>query len=437
MTPLNRFHSVFGLAILVAGSIPAFSQQPGRGGGATGTTTVPGGPGVTPPGTTPPGRGNIPGNNPPNTLPNNPNDQNRFPEMQRPIFLSGKVILSDGTPPPAEVVIERVCNGNPRAEAYTDSKGRFSFQLGQNQGVLQDASMGSAGAGGIGGYGTQGGTFGNDRTGGGLGGASRGGGFSERDLMGCEIRAALPGFRSDVVNLSGRRAFDNPDVGTIVLHRLANVEGVTISAVSLQAPKDAKKAYDKGHDLLKKKKAPEAEKELEKAVQLYPKYSTAWFELGQIREGKNDIEGARKAYAQALAADPKFINPYRQLAGISFKEQNWQDVADTTARLIKLDPVDFPDAFFYHSVANYYLKNYDAAEKSAREAQKLDTRNRMPKTNQLLGVILAEKQDYAGAAEQIKKYLTFLPAGQEAETAKKQLSELEKMTAGPKPAPEP
>src|SRR5262249_11755952 len=130
------------------------------------------------------------------------------------------------------------------------------------------------------------------------------------------------------------------------------------------------------------------------------------------------------------------INPYRQLAGMSFKEQNWQDVADTTTRLIKLDPVDFPDAYFYNSVANYYLKNYDAAEKSAREAPKLDTRNRMPKTNQPLGVILEENQDYAGAAEQIKKYLTFLPAeGQETEMAKKQLTELEK--AAPKPAPEP
>src|SRR5262245_59985749 len=436
MCRLNRFHTMFGLAVLIAGSIPVLSQQPGQGGGATGTTTTPGGVGGPPPGTTTPGRGNVPGNNVPNTFPN-PNDQNRFPEMQRPIFLSGKVVLDDGTPPPTEVVIERVCNGNPRAEAYTDSKGRFSFQLGQNQGILQDASMSSAGVGDLGGYGNQRGGFGNDRTSGGFGGVSRGG-ISERDLMGCEIRANLAGFRSDVVNLSGRRAFDNPDVGTIVLHRLANVEGVTISAVSLQAPKDAKKAYDKGRDLLKKKKVPEAEKELEKAVELYPKYSTAWFELGRIREGKNDTEGARKAYGQALAADPKFINPYRQLAGMSFKEQNWQDVADTTTRLIKLDPVDFPDAFFYNSVANYYLKNYDAAEKSAREAQKLDTRNRMPKTNQLLGVILAGKQDYAGAAEQIKKYLTFLPAeGQETETAKKQLTELEKMTGAPKPTPEP
>jgi len=214
---------------------------------------------------------------------------------------------------------------------------------------------------------------------------------------------------------------------------MGNVEGVTISATSLAAPKDAKKAFEKSRDLLKKKKTPEAEKELEKAVEIYPKYSVAWYDLGRLRESRNDVEGARKAYAASLAADAKFVKPYHQLAGLSMKEQKWQDVADTTGRIIKLDPVDYPDAYFYNSVANYYLKNYDAAEKSVREAQKLDARNRMPKTNQLLGVILAEKQDYTGAAEQIKKYLTFLPEGQEAETAKKQLMELEKITSNTAP----
>jgi len=150
-----------------------------------------------------------------------------------------------------------------------------------------------------------------------------------------------------------------------------------------------------------------AEKELEKAVQLYPKYAVAWFELGRIRESRNEVESARKAYGEALGADAKFVKPYHQLAGLSLKEQNWQDVADTTGRLIKLDPVDYADAYFYNSVANYYLKNLDAAEKSVREAQKLDTRNQMPKTNQLLGVILAEKQDFAGAAE--NRYSIFGP----------------------------
>ena len=173
----------------------------------------------------------------------------------------------------------------------------------------------------------------------------------------------------------------------------------------------------------------EAQKELSKAVELYPKFASAWFELGRVYERRDHVAEAREAYAKSIAADGNFVNPYERVYLLAAKESQWQDVADTTSRLIKLDPVDYADAYFYNSVANYYLKNYDAAEKSAREAQKLDTRNQMPKTNQLLGVILAEKQDFAGAAENIKKYLTFLPEGKEAENAKKQLIELEKMTA--------
>src|SRR6266404_1333482 len=156
MTRLIQLHTVLGLAIGIAGLVtPGFSQQ--RGAPTTGPT-VPAGTGT---GTTTPGRPTVPTN--PNTIPNpndpnNPNNQNnRFPDQQRPIFISGKVMLDSGTPPGDSVVIERVCNGNPRAEAYTDSKGRFSFQLGQNQGVMQDASMSSSGrGGGFGDYGNQG-----------------------------------------------------------------------------------------------------------------------------------------------------------------------------------------------------------------------------------------------------------------------------------------
>ena len=352
----------------------------------------------------------IPGNNPNNTNPNYPNNTNtntqtnRFPDQTRPIFLSGKVMLDDGTPPPESVTIEKVCNGNPRAQAYTDSKGRFSFQLGQTQGVMQDAErrfwrhLGGLRRDGKFPANGNGGRIGNQSA---VWAAPTSGGMNRpMDLSGCEIiRANLPGFRSDSISLASRRVFDNPDLGTIILHRMANVEGVTISAVSLLAPKDAKKAFDKGRDLLKKDKDPEAEKEFDKAVQIYPKYSTAWFQLGLLKEKQNDSAGARKDYAQALAADPKFLNPYHQRAGISFKEKNWQEVSDTTKRLVSLDPVDYPDAYFYNAVANYYLKNFDEAEKSAREAQKLDAAaHRMPQVRARLleARCLAEKQDYAG-----------------------------------------
>ena len=338
--------------------------------------------------------------------------------MRRPIFLSGKVVMDDGTPPPDSVIIERVCNGVARPEGYTDSKGRFSFELGRNSHILADASVGSAD-----------GSFpretGGSRQPSGFGNPM--GGVSERDLIGCELRASLPGFRSDVVMLTGRRLFDNPDVGAIILHRLGNVEGTTISLTSLKAPKDAKKAFEKGRDLVRKKKPEKAQKELEKAVGLYPEYAAAWYELGRAMEMQNNAESAKNAYSKALAADAKFVSPYLQLADMAAREGKWQEVADTTERVVKLNPMSFPVAHFYNAVANYNLKNLDAAENSAREALKLDTQHRFPKIDHVLGVILAQKGNFTAAAEHMKGYLKLVPDASDAEMVKKQLTELERL----------
>ena len=342
--------------------------------------------------------------------------QQQFPDMQRPIFLSGKVVLDDGTAPPEPVVVERVCNGQPRPEGYTDSKGRFSFQLGQNMGMIPDASVGSA-ADSMGGFGSTSGSFGRSRT-----------GVTERDLMGCELRATLPGFRSDVVNLAGRRLMDNPDVGTIVLRRLGNVEGTTISATTLQAPKDARKAFEKATEALRKKKTDEAQKNLEKAVQLYPQYATAWYELGALYQQQNNAAQAREAYGKSLAADAKFMKPYLQLALLAAQEQKWQEVADTTDRLLALDAYDYPRAWFFNAVANFNLRKIDAAEKSIRQGLKLDTQHSIPKLNHLLGIILFNKQDFTGASEHLRSYLQHAPNAQDADTVRKQLAELDKVT---------
>jgi len=419
----HRLRIALGLAIgLAFVALPAMCQRPGGGGGGAG-----GGAG-TPGGTT------TGGGRPTTTLPNPTNPtidrtQGPYGDLQnRPIFLTGKVQLDDGTPPPEPVVIERVCNGTPHAEGYTDSKGHFNFQVGQNTAMMQDASYGSILDAGLGSTGMANNPGSAQQTVGG----SRTPQPTERDLMGCELRAALPGFRSDVVNLSGRRAFDHPEVGTIILHRMANVEGTTISATTLQAPKDARKAYDKAREEILKSKPADAQKNLEKAVAIYPQFAAAWFELGRLHERKNEIPEARKCYSQALAADARFVSPYLTLALLSARDKNWQNVADETSRLVQLNPVDFPQAFFYNSVANYNLGKFDAAEASAREAQKLDAAHRMPKVEHILGEILYEKKDYAGAAEQMRNYLRLAPDAADAGQVKLQLSELEKHSGEPK-----
>jgi tetratricopeptide (TPR) repeat protein len=340
-------------------------------------------------------------------------------------------MLEDGSVPSEPITIERLCGASTPTEGYTDSKGYFGIQLGNEQGVFQDATQ-SGSPSGFGQPGYQGGSMGS------MGGSMSSMGTSGMGgsrYMNCELRAKLAGFRSQTVSLATRRPMDPPDIGTILLHRIAPTEGSVISAVSLRAPKDARKAFDKGQDALKKHKTDDAEADFQKATAAYPEYATAWYELGKIQLGKGQAGDARKSFDAALEADPKFVNPYLEISLMALQAHKWDELADVTNRAVQLDPFDYPQAFFFNAVANYNLQHIDAAEKSAREAQRLDTRHQYPKTDQLMGVILAQKQDYTGAAEQLKNYLRFSPGASDAPSVRTQLEQIEKLTAQNPPAP--
>ena len=75
------------------------------------------------------------------------------------------------------------------------------------------------------------------------------------------------------------------------------------------------------------------------------------------------------------------------------------------------------------------MRRFDAAEKSALEAERLDTRHQFPKNSHLLGMVLAMKKDYAGAAERFKTYLKFAPTADDVAKVRQQLAEVEKITA--------
>src|SRR5438105_1111189 len=327
------------------------------------------------------GAGRQPGNLP--TFPDR-GTQQQIPEISRPIYLSGSVRLSDGTTPPVNVVIERVCNGVIRPEAYTDSKGNFSFMVGgQNSAVFADASVSVPT---INGPGPQ-------------------SGINERSLTGCEIRANLPGFLSDSIILGFRGPLDDPEIGIIHLQRLANVEGYTFSITTALAPKDARKAYEKGVENMKKKKWADAEKELTKAVEMYPKYAVAWYELGRALQQLKKFDDANHAHLEAIKNDSKFISPYAELAMMAATQQKWDDVDQYTAQMLKLNPYVVPEIYFYSAVANYNLHKMDIAERRARDGAKNDAQHRVPRLNHLLGLILAQKQEYKDAAENMRLYL--------------------------------
>jgi tetratricopeptide (TPR) repeat protein len=219
---------------------------------------------------------------------------------------------------------------------------------------------------------------------------------------------------------------DNPDIGTIFLRRRANVEGLSISATSALAPKDAQKALEKGRADEAKKKLPDAEKELQKAVTIYPKYAAAWLELGNVQAQQKNMEAARNSYEQALTADPKFVSPYMELANIAADEQKWPEVQENTKRLLKLDPIDFPQAWMLNAIASYNLGDKVEAEKSALEEIAHDPGHRYPRTIYLLGVLQSQKQDFTASAASLREYLKYAPNSPDADTVRKQLAEVEK-----------
>src|ERR1039458_495678 len=276
-----------------------------------------------------------------------------------PQFVNGKVVLDDGTAPPDTVVIERLCRGFAHTEGHTDRKGAFGFELGHDD-LVQDA-----------------GDFSNAITNpNAVRVSSDPGADPNRPYRECELRANLPGYRSDVVSLANYRPDGDPNIGTIMLHKMGDVEGRVISANTAGAPKNAAREYEKGMDAVKKGKGDDAAKAFAKATEFYPGFAAAWFELGKLQAAQLQIDAAHKSFAAAVAAEPKFLNPYLHLSQLAYRAKNWQELAAISGQALKLDPLDYPDLYTLNGLAHYGLKEMDAAEKRSEETEKLDTTHR-------------------------------------------------------------
>lgn len=340
------------------------------------------------------------------------------------MFIRGRVAISDGTPVPHDLLIERVCNTSVLQQVYPAPSGDFSMQLGSMAQTVVDATgdltpqFGSANKN-------------SDM------------GISRRELTNCEMRASASGFRSETISLVGLTpSVGALDVGNLVVHRVVKVEGMTLSAAPYKAPPDALKAYEKGLAAAKKGKSEEAVKHFEQAVKIYPKYPSAWFQLGLAYQTQKQTDEARAAFLQATNVDTKFLPPYLSLASLAFEAQNWPEVltftnhildldplnhTNVTGYILDLDPMNCTEAYFYNALANYRLNHIDQAEKSALKAEHVDLITHFPQLHVLLAEIFAEKNNYPGAITELRMYLDLVPNAKEDEYLRQKLAKLEKL----------
>jgi Flp pilus assembly protein TadD len=233
----------------------------------------------------------------------------------------------------------------------------------------------------------------------------------------CPVQIRLEGYRTAHVVLH--------DGQTVVLKRVGESEGSITSLAAVKAPDAAKKAYNKGAAALRKGNWAAAQQSFEEAVGIYPEYDQAWSDLGEALEHQSKPDEARTAYGKALAASPKYLKPYAQLARLSIGQARYQEALDITARAMALNPLEFPSIYYYDALAHFQLQQTEAAEKSVKRAIELDVDHQMPRALYLLGLILEQKGDRAAALESMRAYAGLSPKPPDVEQVKQHISKLE------------
>jgi tetratricopeptide (TPR) repeat protein len=246
----------------------------------------------------------------------------------------------------------------------------------------------------------------------------------ETQYEGCTVRGSVAGFRSSALTITVHSLRDDPNLGTITLSPEDRGGGTELSTTSRSAPSNAMKAFEKAREEWIAQNPDGAEKNLKKAVQLYPAFAQAWLQLGKIQES-SEPQAARESFSKALAADPKFVLPYEQLAALAVQGEKWQEALDNSSHALELDPAGTPQLWYYDALAKFELAKTDEANVSATKALAVDPRHSVPNTEQLLAVILARKADYPGALQHLKNTLTYLPAGPQADLVKQQIAQLQ------------
>jgi len=348
----------------------------------------------------------------PQSVVNSPTTQKTPQYMNQVIVLEGNVVTEDGSPPPFGGVIELICGTSPSRAASVDLKGGFRVEIGNNttpRSMISDAS---------------------ERVGNSIFTAnstnenlpiwelpftSQKDGYSPSvRLMGCGLRAQLPGYRSSTLMLDSGFLNAHNEVGTIVVYPIERVQGVTVSVASMLAPKGARKSMEKALKAFEKEKFDEAEDLLKSAINDYPDYGEAWFNLGQVFHKQGRKQEARDAYVRSMETDKLFVRPYIGLGWLSLSERKWQEAVDFTEQALALDPITFPEVYYMSALANLQLNRLDMAEKRARQEQRLDPKHQIPQTYLILATVLARKNDTEGTIAELQDYLKYAPNAEDA-----------------------
>ena len=211
---------------------------------------------------------------------------------------------------------------------------------------------------------------------------------------------------------------------------LSQIRGATVSVVRLQVPDKARSEFEKACGDFHKKKLADAEQHVRSAIEKYSNYVAAWVMLGEVLAAQQQADKAHEACSHANTTDPTYLPPYICLAELDARSGDWDEILNVTKTALGLNPVGDVYAYFYRAMAFFNKNQLPEAEKSALEAEGIDTNHREATVHYLLAQIYEAKGDVAAAVAEIRQFLKVNQDKQRTEEAKQYLAKLQAQQSG-------
>ena len=306
------------------------------------------------------------------------------------IIMEGTIAMIDGSAPPKQAAVERVCSdAGSQSGPLADKKGNYVWR-------------------------------------------------QELDPMAeraCFIQATLAGFTSSrfemsSIPLSAYTGSGVLKIPTLMLSPRDSGELTTIFfPMDSEVPGKVSKAWKAGRESLRSDNIPGAIPHFQEVVAGAPKFADAWNILGALYEQQHTYDKARDALQHAISVNPKLLSSYVRMARVCDESFDWDGAAKAADVLLKADQRFYPEIYLHQAIARLGLKDLDGAESSVNTALSLDAAHRMPRAEYVLGRILQAKGDINGAKEHIAKYLQMDPGVQDSRQIKVLLDYLGKADA--------
>ncbi len=203
--------------------------------------------------------------------------------------------------------------------------------------------------------------------------------------------------------------------------------GSTVSVAQFRVPSKARDVFHKAQKALDKQKFDEAEKLVNKSLEIFPHYADALTLRALLRMDAGRMPEALDDLQNAIHDDPSYALAYVVMGAALNKSERFDDAIRSLQRAVSLNPASW-QTYFEMGKAFVGKGDFPTAIRNLDRAQQMAPDNYAPlhlvKAHALLGL-----KSYPDAMSELEKYLERDPHGQGSEQARQTLAKVKAFMA--------